>query len=313
MRTKDPWRRSLRFAGLWLPEAVVSHEAAGLLHGLDGVETAPVEVLVSSWRVSRRGVKLHVGEVAGSEITQVDGFRVTTVERTLLDLRPRLSEEKLSWAVEHAWRRGDTNPMKLRVLLEACRRHGMEGVVQLDAVLRDCQTRIRPLESALEMRMWRALSREGLVPETQFTVGDAEGETRIDFAFLYERIALETMGKKSHEGEANLERDSRRALRLSGLGWTVIPVTRDMLEENTPRVLGQIRESLRTHDPRFVRRGFASGQLGLPEHYLVRPQPQLPQGPRPVGTAIVVGPTPRRPEFGSDHDGIDDPCLSAFG
>jgi hypothetical protein len=118
---------------------------------------------------------------------------------------------------------------------------------------------------------------------------------RIDFAFMFERVAVETMGKKSHDGDANLERDSRRAMRLSALGWSVVPVTWEMLDENAAGVLQRVRQVLRMHDPRLTHRGFVSGQLGLPEDYLIRPVPQFRRPlPRKRG-AVVVLPTPRRP------------------
>jgi very-short-patch-repair endonuclease len=168
---------------------------------------------------------------------------------------------------------------------------------KLDAVLADCERRIRPLESALEVRMRRLFGRIGLRPEPQLSVWDEHGEMRIDFAFMFERLAVETMGKKSHEGEANLERDSRRAMRLNALGWTVVPVTWDMLEEDTKRALQRIRRALQMHDPRFTRRGFIPGQLGLPEDYLIRPMPQFRRPPRRRTGMVVVLPTPRRPVF----------------
>jgi very-short-patch-repair endonuclease len=296
--TPDAWRRKLRFATLWLREGVVSHRAAGLLHRLDGVESAPVELSVTSWQRSRRGVKvICVDSIPEDERTTVEGFAVTTVPRTLVDLASKVSEEKLAWAVEHAWRRGDTNPQELRFRFDHVRERGMKGMSKLDAVLRDCERRIRPLESALEIRMWRLLARIGLRPEPQLSVWDEQGELRIDFAFMFERVAVETMGKKSHEGDANLERDCRRATRLSALGWIVVPVTWDMLEENTKGVLQHLRRVLRLHDPRFTRRGFVPGQLGLPGDYLIRPVPQFRRPlPRCRG-AVVVLPTPRRPVF----------------
>ena len=236
----------------------------------------------------------------------VEGFSVTTVPRTLLDLASKISKEKLAWAVEHAWRRGDTTPQELRWRLDRVRERGIKGISKLDAVLLDCERRIRPLESALEVRMWRVLERSGLRSEPQLTVWDEQGELRIDFAFMFERVAVETMGKKSHEGDANLERDSRRAMRLSALGWAVVPVTWEMLEENTKGVLQRIRRTLQVHDPRFTRRGFVPGQLGLPQDYLVRPMPQFRRPLRQHTGVVVVLPTPRRPAFppSGEHEGM---------
>jgi very-short-patch-repair endonuclease len=279
-----------------------------------------VELSVTSWQPARRGIKvICVDAVAQSDRMMVDGFPVTTVPRTLLDLASKISEEKLAWAVEHAWRRGDTNPQELKLRLDHFRERGMKGVTKLDAILTDCERRIRPLESALEVRMGRLFDRSGLHPEPQLSVSDEQGELRIDFAFLFERVAVETMGKKSHEGDANLERDSRRALRLSALGWSVVPVTWDMLEEDSGGVLQRVRQVLRMHDPRFTHRRFVPGQLGLPEDHLVRPFPQFRRPLRQRSGVLRVLATPRRPAFephdedslrGEDHD---DGALAATG
>ena len=93
-------------------------------------------------------------------------------------------------------------------------------------------------------------------------------------------------------------------LARSGGAW--FPVTWEMLEEDARGVLGHIRNTLRTHDPRLTGRGFTAGQLGLPEHYLIRPSPQFTEPLTSTEPALVVEPTPRRPTFRFSDDEIND-------
>jgi predicted transcriptional regulator of viral defense system len=98
------------------PEAVISHESALRLHNLSDVTPRRVDLWIpyeKRWLTPQsvaRGVKLHVARtrLRPDEVTIVDGLRVTTPLRTLLDVaagdtNPRQVVLALTQALERQW------------------------------------------------------------------------------------------------------------------------------------------------------------------------------------------------------------------
>src|SRR5688500_2682759 len=56
---RDAWKRGLQFATLWVPEGVISHQAAARIHQLEGNWLTPVEISATTWRAKRRGINLY--------------------------------------------------------------------------------------------------------------------------------------------------------------------------------------------------------------------------------------------------------------
>ncbi len=104
-----------------------------------------------------------------------------------------------------------------------------------------------PLESALEVRFWRRIRDAGLpLPVCQHSFDDDDGQPgHIDFAWPGAMLAVETRGAKVHANRPAFELNSRRTARLTALGWSVMPVTWNMLEENEARVIRQVATALR--------------------------------------------------------------------
>lgn len=253
VQDSERYKQRLQASQLWRQDGVIVRRAAGLVHGLDGISAAPVELAVEKRTRRKRSVVFHrMREMRDCDIVVVDGLRVTSIRRTIIDLASELNEERLAWAVECAWRRDAVTPADLMADLRGLRDSGVDGVSLLENVLRDCLQRRKAFDSALEVRMWRLLKAEGILDlHPQYEVWDEKGQMIIDFALLGQGLALETMGAKAHDGDANLERDARRAARLTALGWTVLPVTWKMLEADTPAVMRWIRQAMtcRTWSP----------------------------------------------------------------
>jgi very-short-patch-repair endonuclease len=299
----DLWMRRLRVASLRFENAVVSHRAAALVHELDGVRAAPIELSwISRHRRNQLATIHSVRELPESDVTVVEGFRVTNVTRTLIDIAAQESEEHLAWALDHAWRSGRAYPSEVRRRFEELRNSGMSGVAKLERVLRECEKLRRPFDSPLEMRMWRLLKRERLRwAKPQFAVRYATRRMFVDFAYVHERLALETLGADPHSWPESFEPDMRRVARLASLGWTWLPVTWAMLDEDTPGVVRMIVEALawcgrkgRQRQALLKRRSAIEG--GSPRRDLTSGRPQLeeptvePQQQRRLSRAPSAGP-----------------------
>jgi very-short-patch-repair endonuclease len=240
-------------ACLWAGgDAVISHRAAGRLHGLAGMERAGPEITVPPGTNPRSArVIAHQLKVERTERVQIRGVPVTDVERTLVDLGAVLGHLDLAIAVEDAWCRGLVHPDGLWSRLGFHTTRGRPGGRSLRRVLADCFKRRRPMESPLEVKLWWLLRRYGIdPPEVQYDFHDDAGQPlRLDFAYERQRMAIEVDGFETHR--ERFERDRERASRLAAAGWRWIPVTYEALKR-PHKVLD------------WIRRGLASGPTAPP-------------------------------------------------
>lgn len=237
-------------ACLWSSEAVLSHRTAAAIHGFDGIpKTDAIEITVRRTGGRRPdGIRLHTTrDLPDEDVRVARGFRVTSKARTLFDLATEVSENELAYAVEAATRFGEVPVDWIARRLHQLRKRGREGVTKLERVLLDREARGIPMASALEVRFWRLVRDAGLpLPNCQRPFDDDDGQPgSIDFAWPDAMLAIETRGAKVHSTPDAFEKNSRRTARLTVLGWSVMPVTWNMLEENAPRVIRQVTDALR--------------------------------------------------------------------
>lgn len=128
------------------PEAVISHETALRLHNLSDVTPRRVDLWVpyeKRWLTPRsvgRGVKLHVARrrLRPDDVTTVDGLRVTTPLRTLLDIaagdtNPRQVVVAIKQAMEPQWVTADA-------LLSAARARGdRKAIARLEKFVQEAR------------------------------------------------------------------------------------------------------------------------------------------------------------------------------
>jgi predicted transcriptional regulator of viral defense system len=100
--------------------AAISHESALALWDLSDVLPSEVHVTVPRTASRRRpGLRLHTGALGESDVTEREGVRVTTVERTIADVaRGGLSDELVLQAIGEALERGLTTRARLQHLSE---------------------------------------------------------------------------------------------------------------------------------------------------------------------------------------------------
>jgi very-short-patch-repair endonuclease len=232
-------------AVLWAGDGVVaSHHTAARLWRLDvDGTTADPSVWVPSARAPRNpNVVVHRGDIADIDRRLVDGVPVTSPARTLIDLASRLEGEPLEAAVEDALRRGLTTQSMLERRLAAVGGKGRPGAEHLRRILaaRDDA----PLESRLEVRVWRLLRSAGLRPVRQFEVR-CEGQAyRLDFAWPVLKVAVEADGYRAHGGRIAHVGDRRRLADLGGMGWVIIPVTWEECLQHPGVVVQRVRSAL---------------------------------------------------------------------
>lgn len=231
---------------LWLGKsAVVSHRSAARLLGLKLERKEPEVTVPRSVSTAAPGLLCHRSEeVSEKDKKVVRGITITNGARTIIDLASSLDEETLAVTVEEAWRLGIKPSWVQKRLTELETRGRRTGA--LAQILEDCGTREKPLESALEVRMWRLLRKAKFPPPTcRYEFRDDHGQPgRIDLAYPEQDLAIECDGYETHGTREAFESDRVRATRLAALGWRVFPVTWKQLDEQPAEVLQRLREAL---------------------------------------------------------------------
>jgi hypothetical protein len=196
-------------AQLWAgPGAVLSHRAAGLILGLDGIRDAQPEMLSMDSKFTK-GVVVHRGAVANDDITTTGLVRHTKIVRTVLDLAAVLDDDTLELVLESALRR---NPGWERHLLAACE-SGRRGSRALRRVLGRRGPGAPPTDSELETRYIQILRTVAVPPPVrQFRVLNDCGRVlgRLDLCWPEARLWVELDSRAWHDRPEALFRDRDR-------------------------------------------------------------------------------------------------------
>ena len=224
---------------------VCFRRTAAALWGLDGVEPGIVELAATSGRASSQRL-YRPRSFAPAEIGQVDGFRVTSVTRTLVDLGQVVGPELIERALESALRKRIVSVDALVEAVAAVPR--LRGAGALRSVLASRPPGALPTESDAETLFLQLARRAGMPePLRQFSVPTSEGAFRLDFAWPLRRVAVEIDGAAAHASREALSRDLRRQNRLLlsmvPAGWALLRFTWDDLVD--PRFAGQVIDKLR--------------------------------------------------------------------
>ena len=225
----DQHRRLLAgTAPLLGPSAVVSHASAGILHGLPVWEDTlgRVSVLRPPGSHGARRPHLHArsAPLSNKETTLIDGYRVTTLERTAVDLACCLGFERAVAVLDAALHAGASAHTLAEILEQASRRH---GVATARAAWTFADARSESVgESISRVRLRDA----GLpTPELQVNIFDAIGAwlARCDFGWLTRGVLGEFDGRMKYLGTPEevgrtVMREKHREAQLRELGWVVV-------------------------------------------------------------------------------------------
>ena len=242
----DSWEQRLQAGLLCLGDgALVSHEAAAQLHGLDRTPPDRVEFLVHR---ERRHAALKFGIVHTTsrspriDRVRVRGFPVTSATRTVLDLATqRPGRARLEAAIDSAVRHRASAPIVLQRRLEQLRGPGRWGCRLVDQLTLDAGG-----ESMLERRFLELMRTHGLPrPTTQrwFHV-EKRPIGRADFVYAEHRMVVEVSGRKGHASDAERAKDAQRRNELQDIGWRVYEYTWDDVTCRPAHVVRTMRERL---------------------------------------------------------------------
>lgn len=225
----------------------VSHGAAARLHGFDRAPAGAVDFLViRGHRSVDLEERVHSTRRWGpTDEVVVDGLRVTSATRTILDLaNARAHPDRIRAAIDTAVRLELSSPEAIRLRLDQLRGRGRVGVRQIEDLLEDAGG-----HTMLERRFLELMSQAGLPrPETQVvlrTPGDARFVARVDFLYPEHGVVIEVSGQLGHASPSERSRDAQRRNELQDLGLRVYEFTWDDVTKRPLAVVVKIRSLLR--------------------------------------------------------------------
>jgi very-short-patch-repair endonuclease len=239
------WRSDLKALSLWAGrDFALSHRTAAALHGFRRFPEGPLELSVARHLSVSPPFQVHrVAPFGHRELEAVQGFRVTSVTRTLLDLAGIASEGDVRATVDEALRRRRTTVERLAMALAQVAPR--PGVAFLRTLLHEYQGGDGPCESELEARVFELIDRSGLPrPHRQRSISVAGRLRRLDFWYPNRGVIVEADGYETHSSLIAFEKDRQRANALTLRGFRVLQWTWKALHERPGALIEDLRQVL---------------------------------------------------------------------
>ena len=220
------------------PGSVVSHESAAVLHEFPFVDTDRM-VLSHHTRTTHDfpGVEVRrTHDLDGWHVTTLDGMRVTTVARTIIDLAQERSVRHMSAIVDQLVSREAVDLLEIGAVLGSTGRRGKPGTVTMREVL-EARLGEDQSGSVLERRGRRLIAGAGLpMPVGEYPVPWTTGR-RFDDAYPERRVAIEWDSRRFHGQMASFEADRVRDRDAAVHGWVVVRFTWDDVHNHPSRIV----------------------------------------------------------------------------
>lgn len=225
------------------PGAVLSHRAAGCLHGFLFPSFNRLEVTVPPPKRARRpGITCHEAHLAPDEVTELDDIPVTSVFRTLFDLAGDLKPRQL----ERAWKEVNvkrlTDQIPMAVLLD--RHPTKRGVVAMRRLLASTKP-IPVTRNEFEERFLAVLGASDL-PQPRFNAPlHLRGRFfELDCLWEDQKLIAELDGGGVHNTDHAFQSDRKRDRILLAEGYRTTRITWEQLRDEPAEVVADLRQAL---------------------------------------------------------------------
>ena len=214
-------------ACLAAPHAVLSFGTAGRLHG---IRKSPFDRLEMTIHTGRElwlpRIKVHRTNLLDPDdiAHQLDGLRLTSVERTLFDLASLLDRYELQSAIQDCLKREVTTLAALAELAGRVAKQGRRGSADFVAALAREGANPIPTESDDELVLFRALeaSPDVPTPERQVWIQLATGAwIRTDLGWRDVNLGWEIDPAHWHANPIRVQADKSRDVQARLVDWTI--------------------------------------------------------------------------------------------
>jgi very-short-patch-repair endonuclease len=196
-------------------KSVLGHRTACMLWRFRHDELFPLSVIVPNNRGRKIDrVQVRRMQLGRREWMTLDGLRVTTPARTIVDMAGELSPREMRRLVERAQDLRRFDPNRIEIVLERNpRRPGCRPLLHLIALLKPDADGAK---SYLE-RLFLTLIRKAGLPKPGVNV-KIEGRER-DFVWRNQRLVIEVDGYAFHSSKQAIARDKKRDRELTAALW----------------------------------------------------------------------------------------------
>jgi very-short-patch-repair endonuclease len=223
------------------PGAALSHRSAADLWGLRR-SSARAEVTVPRGSVGPRDLGLHHSRMLDpDDVTELDGIRVTTAARTLLDLAACVTARELAAAVDRSERLEvfDLGAVE-GVLARARGRRGAAALREAIVAWQPQQTR-SVLEDRFEVLLGAAILR---LPGADVLLDGERNRHEVDAFWHSHRLVVQLDGFAYHRTRRDRERDATTDADLELAGYEVLRLTWDDVVVHGSRTARRLRRRL---------------------------------------------------------------------
>ncbi len=231
----------LRAQALWLRSrrrGILAGYSASALHGAKWIDASLPAAVIDTNARREPGVQVWEDRIEADEVCIVEGMRVTSPERTALDLARRFPRDQAVAAVDALVQATHVKPADVERLAERYRgRRGVKAArAALDLVDGGAQS---PKETWLRLLLIRAGFPR---PQTQIAVRNEWGwaEAYLDMGWEDLKVAAEYDGDQHRSSRYQYVKDIRRLEKLERLGWIVVRV---VAEDHPQDVIYRVREA----------------------------------------------------------------------
>ena len=230
-----------------VPGAVISHESAAALWQLPGFRLLPLHLL--RFRDEQNPpsplATLHSStHLPERHRAALDDIALTTPDRTLFDLAPRVHPMRLERLIDSAWSKGLVSGARLLATLGDHAERGRDGIQVMRELLEDRGPNYRPPDSNLESRVQSLARSVGIhTLERQVEVGGEERIGRVDFSDREVPLVLEIDSETYHGSRLDERADELRDARLIAAGFVIERVTEFDAWHDPDKVRRQLREA----------------------------------------------------------------------
>ncbi|CQD22737.1 hypothetical protein BN000_05708 [Mycobacterium europaeum] len=231
----------LRAQALWLRSrrrGILAGYSASALHGAKWIDASLPAAVIDTNARREPGVQVWEDRIEADEVCIVEGMRVTSPERTALDLARRFPRDQAVAAVDALVQATHVKPADVERLAERYRGgRGMKAArAALDLVDGGAQS---PKETWLRLLLIRAGFPR---PQTQIAVRNEWGwaEAYLDMGWEDLKVAAEYDGDQHRSSRYQYVKDIRRLEKLERLGWIVVRV---VAEDHPQDVIYRVREA----------------------------------------------------------------------
>ena len=226
--------------------AVVSYHSAALLHGLNLLDSPPIDTVMLTlptakpWnRPADVGVVFHSADLPPGHVTRLYNLPVTTAARTVVDLARTLPFMDAVVVADSALHAEKAAKPELCQILDSCTR--WPGVKQARRVVSFADERAG---SALESAARVVFDESGLdPPELQVTIHLPAHAFLVDFFWRAHRVIVEADGLAKYAADKDLIAQFQRDRLLRDAGYKVVHFTWRELFKTPELVIARIRQA----------------------------------------------------------------------